>query len=561
MGMRSSSFAAGSKYYGVALEVADGGAIDTALNALIAQIRGTASLERGRMTCITIPEGSYTMSSTTSTITLEPWVRIRTSGNVRIVATGHSVPVFWLRNDVSPQFSQGSESENNNAKVIDASNGVLLVEGNLSAGSALIRLGNGDGVWGTDYAGTTAYFVAMAEFCNLFGTGLDNGIQLTNNGCFSTRWEGIRLTTCNKNIVTSSSTVGKNSFEQHCFINCFFNNTNTCHIEFNGGGGLGFSGHQLSFVHSSLTFCAGDVVVINSASTHRFEMTQGRLENFLKIASSPVASPNTMIALNNTMIIPTNAFGGPNLVPHLRILFTGTYQLQLLAPKWVLMGANTWQNVSYNDAGTQFLCDDTVFFQGGGNTVSYSSGTNLTNGNMRCWPIPKASWALNRNSTFEEASLNGWTTGGTATITRTTTANQFYSGTAGLSVVCASQYGIITSSNIPVRAGTNYYADLVARYSDASVTTTAIVTPTITWYAADGTTSLGTSVYTQSTTYQNWYTRRSATQFVRHPTGIMAEAPAGAAFATITWNFSGSGSITANCTASWFVDNAVFVEV
>lgn len=557
------------------LSISAGGNIDIILMAQLEIIRNEilAGLLRGRMITVVIPSGTYVMSSTTATITLEPWMRIKTGGNVRIANNGHSVPFFELRNDIgstttptyngnaTTQIQQGSESENNNGVVIDGSNGILMVESNLTAGGALLRLGNGDGTWGANYTGTTAFFVAMAKFVGVFGTGLDHGLQFTNNGSFSTRWENIRLTTCNKNIVTSAAAVGLNAFEQHTFNECFFNNTNTTHIEWNGGLGDGSSSHQFSFVHSSLTYCAGDVLTINTASTCRFEMVQGRLENFTRIAYGSVASPNSLVSLNEVMIIPTNTIG-PNLVPHLRKYFVGTFQLQLLGPKYSMNGANTWSTLAYNDAATQFMCDDTVTVQCSNVAAAYSAGTTATNSNMRCLPITKLAAARNRNPSFEEAGTGGWATSGGATFARTTVAGEFYVGTAGLSVDCVAQYGVLTSERIPVSAGMRYYADLVCRVRDTSTTNLLAITPTVTWYAWDAATVISTTTVAQSATYQNWYNRRHATQWHRHPTGTgNMEAPAGACFAVIAWNFSASTSITTVCTATFYVDNVVFIEL
>lgn len=574
---------------GLSVPVLAGGALDTALNTAIAALRVIAAANGGRAPVCYIPGGSYTWSSTSSTVTLEPWMRFKTTGSVQVSVTGLTVPAFWLRNDPpAGQINQGSTVDFANAKVIDGSAGVLEFVGNLSVGGALIRYGNGDGSWGTAYAGSATFPTALGTFESLSGVSLDNGIQFTNNNSFKGVFNNIRLNGCNKNIVTSAGAFA-NSGEQHLFHNCFFHNTNTGHIQFNGPG-ADTNGHQLTFVGGSLTFCAGYVIDFTVANAWVAEFIGSRMENFTVItqSSNSTAAPQGTLRLTGMTIIPTTGGGTPT-PPYLRKMFTGTHVLQVSNLRFAMTNLNYWQSGNvYGQADKQFLCDSTVQVQHLNVYASEPLGLFSANANIRSQPIFSLDDALNYNADMELAIANSGSTGTatldgktwtanvntfgqttpTSNVTVITGANNFFTGSQGIKVdQSAATYGNICSGLIAVRAGRNYFGDLVARCASGASANLVII-PQVVWYASDGTTQVGTTQsYNQNVNYQNWFNVISATQFYRHPTGTgIVRAPAGAAFARVIWNFCASTgvvstSLVAPTNAIWYVDSAPFVEL
>ena len=558
--------AAGRSVY---LTLRDGDAFDTAMSAAIAACRAIASAARGRGPTIHVPPGNYVMSATNSTITLEPWMRVCITGHVRIVAAGHTVPVIWLRNDVSPQFSQGSESENNNGAVIGGP-GLLYIEGNKSAGGAGVRVGNGDGTWGTAYAGSNAYFTALAAIDYFHITGMDAGVELTNNNAFCQRFMRGRLTNNVYNIRTSAAAVNVNSMEQSTFIEIFMNEADVANVQVNGGASSASlsSAHQLAFYGGSMTFSEADNIQINTAAKVRIELSQLRIENGDTVVRSTVLSPKSWVKMSNVTLCPSRRSGTAKS-PFLRKLFVsaggsaavgGDYVVQMENVSFDITGAAAWNDTVISAASNMILADDEVTMQWGNIHATTPPGSQSDNNHMRVQPIPSRSAFLNQNSGFESGALStGWTTAGTGTWSRDTVV--FFSGTASAKIVCATQFGSITSEAVPVEAGRCYYGDSAIRVDPGSASTNIYVIPEIEWLAADGSTVLQTDTATPNVSNGNAYNRRND-GWIRHQTGtLLRVAPAGARFAKLRFHVSGGVSAGANVNATVNFDQAGLIRL
>ncbi len=546
------------------LAINNGEAIDTAIAAWIATVRASATASTSvRIGVLEIPGGSYVMSSTTATITLEPWMSLKMLGNVFVNCNGHSVPVIWIRGDVTPALDQGHESDYSNHVLIDGSNGVLALESNNPGTATAIRFGCGDGVWGTNYTGDTGYSVKLIELSGIHVMFFDHGIQFTNNNAFCLNAHNIWISNTDYALVTSTSDAETNTYEQHRFHKCFFGNIYHSAILMQSGGARD---HQFAISESSITQVPESAVRLTTSAYARIELSQMRLENCLDVvncadlADTPVSSPRSWVRLSNVTIIPTNTYN--SLTTHMRRMFRGDFNLQHSNTVFDLTSGATWATVGYSQASNQFLCDSTVKVQGSAAFAQDPPSTVEAQPYMRVQPMWQASSARNFNSAFEEATLAGWTTGGTGAVVRTTTADEFYEGTAGMQMTIAAQYASATSANIRVEAGKDYFGSLVFRVPTAGVVSPLCLILQIIWYARDGTTVLRTDTQAQTTGNQNIYNRRSDTQWHLHQSGTgRRSAPAGAEFAAFVINFTGGATTTTNGTGEVYIDNAVFVQL
>lgn len=555
------------------LDISSGGSIDQAFSEWVSVVRPIAEDNQGRVGSLNIASGNYSVSSTTSTMTVEPWMNIKALGVVKINHNGATVPTFWIRADVAPYFSMGNDSATNTTPsntaetnfsshaVIDGTNGPFILQSTRVSGGAAFRFGNGDGVWGTNYTTDDLRSAILLEVTGVHAMFYQHGIQFTNNNSFCSRWRNSWFSNLLKTIVTSTSNAEDNAYEQHSFINFFSNNIDGTHVEYNSTGNRD---HQFSFgTNCSLTYCAGPVVTFNTSAQARVEMNGIRCENFTYLGYSAVASPRTWLRMSNVTVIPTNTIG-PSLTTHLRKMFVGTFNVQAVNTQFNLTGNNTWNTVAYGQASNQFLADDTVIVQALNTMCDDPPGTNAENNNVRVQPAWNKSSNLIFNGNFETAALAGWTTGGTATIAATTTAGEFFDGSAGCRVTMAAQAGTLTSEMFPVNPGRVYAGNLVARLLDTTATTTVYVALSVRWYRSDRTTEITTGLPTptaQDGTYNNWYNRRSATQWFMHPTGTgRLVAPAGAAFAQLVIAIGSAVAGTGNVTGTMYLDNACMIE-
>lgn len=549
--------------FGRVLHVEENANIDVALRACIADLRAVALANEGKAPPIILQGKKYTLGSQAgleAMVTIEPFVELRVVGTCYIDCSGKTIPIFWVRNDVTPSIDYGPESDSNNKKIIGGSSLILSCESqSWLANSVAVRWGNGDGVWGTNFTGANKYYNAFMEIENLHMQFFDHSIEFTNNGSFCSRWTNVWSSNPNWSIVTSSSSAEKDSYEMHSFIRFFSANSNLGHIQCNSTGNRD---HQLAFLHSSLTFTAGTVVEINTAAQCRVEVSSSRLENFAKATDAKVASPRSWVRLNNVTMIPSNSLGGATEVPTIRPIFRGlAHNVQCCDVRWNLTSAIPWSDERYNDASRQFISDDDVVVT---MTDSYSDdpvGTIATNNSMRLQPINKAQ-ILNRNWNFEEATLNGWTAGGTGTIALSTAANEFYSGTRGLKVTNTAQYSNLLGEPVAVTPGRFLYGSAVMRYADTSTDNLVNVTFEIVFYRGDKTTVLSSVVLSSPVANHNWWNRRSATLFKQSSLGTgLVRVPAMAQFAALRIHWHGNGAVTTNTTGVFCVDNAVLVQL
>jgi hypothetical protein len=570
------------KGFGQHLQIQDGEAIDKMLIPLLAAVRtmnlnevstlGLASSGRGRMQTIFIPSGTYTMSSTTATITVETWMRLKTMGNVRIGAGGHAAPVFWVRNDITAvyagaattQVGQGSDCENNNAYWMDAGNGVLLIEGNKSTNSVGVRYGNGDGVMGTAYVSGAPFHTALVADRSIHITGMEAALEYTNNNGFCHHHENMRVTNNKYGWRSSTAAVNENAMEQSRFLNCFFNGQDLANFQFNGGSSTTSSSgaHQLLFIGGSVTYGEGDNVQFNTTAKCRMEFMGGRIENGDSVCRATVSSPRSWVILTSVNLIPTKA--SVSKPPHLRKLFIGAggshdYNVKMTNITIDLSGSNQWSDTVMNSAANLYLADESVWVQYSNISCSDPAGTIADNNSMRYQPVVNKSAALNRNAFFEEATLIGWTAGGTGTNTRDTSV--FYDGTASFKMVCANQVSSIVSDEIKVEAGRAYFGTCTMNVVSSGGTSFVYLLPEVVWYAANGD-ILRTDTVIQNSTFLNAHNRRND-GWVLHPTGTgLLFAPAGAEKCRVGYYLTaGSTNKTTNCTATVHIDAAPFVAL
>ncbi|MDP3871299.1 MAG: hypothetical protein Q8Q80_01430 [Methyloversatilis sp.] len=549
--------------FGRLLHVRENEQIDVALRACIADLRSTAILNGGRVPAIIVKGQRYglgSQSGLSAMVTLEPFVELRFVGTTYIDCAGKTVPIFWVRNDITPEINYGPESDSNNKKIIGGSSLILSCQSQAwLAGSVAIRWGNGDGVWGTNFTGLNKYYNAFMEVENLHMQFFDHSIEFTNNGSFCSRWTNVWSSNPNWSIVTSSSAAEKDSYEMHSFIRFFSANTNQGHIQCNSGGARD---HQLSFLHSSLTFTAGTVVELNTAAQCRVEISSSRIENFAKATDAKVATPRSWVRLNNLTMIPSNSLGGPLESPTIRPIFRGlAHNVQCCDVRWNIVSIVAWSNDSYNDAARQFIADDDVVVTMSDSYADDPPGSITTNNSMRLQPINKAQ-VLNRNWNFEEATLAGWTAGGTGSITLTTAANEFYGGVRGVKVTNVGQHSNLLCEPIPVTPGRFVYGNAVMRYSDTSTDNLPNVTFEVIFYRADGTTVISNSIVSTPVTQHNWWNRRSATRFLQSSIGTgLVRVPIAARFAAMKMYWHGNGPVTTPTTGVYCLDNAPFFSL
>lgn len=552
----------------LAIDATTTNVLDTLMASAIDVLRAIASVNRGRGPVIEIRQGDYALSSTSATITLEPWMRVRTQGNVRIVATGQTVPVFWLRNDVAIQFSQGSESEDNNGVVLDGRNGVIVIEGNKSAGGSGLRIGNGDGTWGDAYAGANTYFTALAANDCLHITGMNAGIELTNNNAFCQRFGRLRLTDNVYNIRTSTAAVNVNAMEQTSFIECFMNEADTANIQVNGGlnSTTSSSAHQLAFYGGSLTFSQADNIQINTAAKVRIELTSLRIENGDTVVRSTVLSPRSWVKLSNCTIAPSKR--STSKPPYLRNLFAsvgasaaigGDYTVQMSNTSFDITGANVYNDTVMNAASAMLISDDEVTFQWSNIHATAPAGAQSDNNYMRNQPIMNSSAFLNQNNGFESGIVTGWVTAGTGTWSDD--AVVFFKGAHSAKLVCAAQIGSITTEAVPVVPGGSYYGDCALNVLPTSASTNIYLIPVLEWLAADGATVLKTDTTAPDVSNGNLYNRRND-GWIRHQTGTMLRiCPAGARFAKLRLHLSNGVTAGSNLNATVNFDQVGIVRL
>lgn len=516
---------------GFTLGIRDGDSLDVAMAPALASLRAIALANRGRAPTLTIPGGNYAMSATSATITLEPWMRIKFDGNSRVVATGHTVPVFWLRNDVAPLFAQGADSENNNGYVLDGTNGVLVIEGNNSAGGAGVRLGNGDGTWGTNFTTDTSHITMLSRISGVNIYAMDHGLQFTNNNCFCLRFDNVRMTGGNKGIVTSTGTA-TNADEIHAFTDCFINNMTTTNVEMNSNQQLGFSG-------CSITYSGGKNIAIN-ANQARLHFQNGRIENGDTVSASSGSYPLSIVQLSNMTIVPTKLSAG--LLTHLRPIFTGVHAVQMSNVVFDMTSA-TPQNATYSAPANQYLTDGSATVQWHNNKALYNSSSEV-----KRQPVPTRQSMVPNGGMV--GNITGWTSLGSGTIAYSIA--QANSG-AG-SMLCSITAGQLraASGSFPVQPGRTIYADLAYRMSSTPApTATFYGNLRFNFYALDNTTVVSSSAYVAT---NNLSLTTDAWLLVAAGTGAV-EVPAGAAYARVEF------ATNSGMTGDFYIDDVMAVEL
>lgn len=501
-----------------------------AMRDAIADQLAYATLNKGRVRTVDITPGEYTYDGTT--VEIPPFMRFSMKGNSVINCNDATNPVFWVRNDLASfAFDQDIDSINN-GMVFDGAGGALVIRGNRSAGGAAIRVGNGDGVWGTAYAGALDHLVALCEFHGLKVLLMDQAVQLTNNSGFCNRFYNLRATSNNKGIVTSTGT-GRNAYELTTFTDCFMNNQVNSNIELN-------SAHQLGLVNTSLTFCTNGNIEFN-ADNAKVHMLGGRVENGPYVSKATGALTKASLHLNDTLLIPTWT-GGTTPITSLRKLFQGQHIVKLNGVTFDLNGTIPHDTV-YGAPANYYLGDTTT-------SIHYSNirAIHTTASAMKNEPLPNANCNRLANSAFP-GNITGWTNlSGTGSIAYSTA--EFYGGAGSLLASITAGQIRFESDKVPVDAGKYYYGDALIKMLSTPTIVGGIINMRLNWYAADGTTLVSSSAYAVGGYIS------LAGSWVRSAKGTaLAQAPVGARFAAIEF------ATNAGTTANFHVDDVVLAEL
>ena len=500
-----------------------------ALRAAIADQVVLASANEGRCNAISIPSGDYTFDGTT--VNIPPFIHITFDGNSVLRANDATVPVFWVRNDLAGYaFSQDIDSIYN-GRVFDGAKGSLVIRGNRSSGGAALRVGNGDGVWGTAYAGPADHLVALVEYHGLKSLLMDHAIQLTNNNNFCNRFYDFRATSNNKGVVTSTGT-GSNAYEISTFYDCFFNNQVTSNVEMN-------SPHQLGFTGCSLTFCQNGNIEINSDFA-RLLFQKGRVENGPYVTKSNGAYTRAIVQFINYWFTPTWT-GNAAPVTHLRKLFQGQHTV-VLDDIVFDMNGNIPHTTAYADPTKYLLSDDATVMQVGSLRSLIATTTA-----MKSCPLPHKNYNLLANGDFA-ADITGWTKLGASGTIAYSTAEK-YSGTSSLLATISAGQIRFESDHVAVEPGKTYYGDALIKALSTPTIVGGIINMRINWYKADNTTLLSSSSYVSggySTLADNWVRSSGGTGQV--------QAPAQARFAAIEF------ATNSGTTMNFHVDDVYLVR-
>ncbi|MER2107565.1 MAG: glycosyl hydrolase family 28-related protein [Solibacillus sp.] len=215
----------------------------TYLQGLIDNIRKAPSVYAS--TTIDVPAGNYLV---TSTITLPPYVRLRSNGIVKFSYTGTGA-LFHIFNDKNPQQDNLSQTATN---VGDLFTGTFILQGLRTAGQ--IGLLIGEEVFNLVHVTHTAWM----RFCNLYIEKFDKAIKFTQKQTYLTRFNNVTISHCNT-IISDSGTTAENAGELITWTDCAFHNSDLflsvsseinhefkgCSIDFNRKGVL-FTGNKYS---------------------------------------------------------------------------------------------------------------------------------------------------------------------------------------------------------------------------------------------------------------------------------------------------------------------------
>lgn len=279
-----------------------------------------------------------------------------------------------------------------------------------------IRVGNGDGYWGAAYTGGNLELTtSLAAIDGFYCIGFDAGLEFTMNSAFCQRFMRGRLTYNRYNISLSGRLSNTYAGEQSTFNEVFMNNARKANILARGGSATSSneSGHQMAFLHSSITYSSGDNILLATPSKVRIELDQLRAENGDAVVRSTVLSPKSWIRASNLTRAPSQA--SQSKPPYLRKDFisanpSGGDDYTADITNYVVddSGGGQYNTDAVIRAAVNFYLADPNIRGGAVNMYrNEPPGTVATSQGMRTQPIWSANSALNFNAGFEAGAIPG----------------------------------------------------------------------------------------------------------------------------------------------------------
>lgn len=437
---------------------------------------------------IEIPEMEATWDGTT--INIPAWAKFRLMGGVNLNCTSADKPVFWVRSDLqgyNPE-NQYLQAQHQLGELFDTRNGVLVLrDGNRTSGGCVIRVGSGDGFYGSNTQESTGIpYTILLGIGGISARGFDQSIQLTNKHTFCVTFHDFYTSGCNKNLVTSSAT-GEDFGELSRFERVFFANAYNNNVELN-------SAHQLSFLHSSLTTPqeGASHIVFNADHAHVL-YTNGRFESGAAITNSTGNFPRSMLSMSNVDIIPTPKVGSGMVPHHLYKFFTGQRHLVRGSVVDFAMSSNTPYISTYAGADKYLLADPDVDIQLSVVSIKQSNSSEFK-------PIPIQSRNQFIRNPRNNVGVRGWinrnstiTTVGDAASTVTLGNNPLTTANGSATVFMTwNNHGKQTGDQIVVSGATDVNG-LLASNINGLRTVTFVNANAVSFPAASGTANAATA--------------------------------------------------------------------
>lgn len=459
------------------------------MRAAIEELLEHAATRKARSYAIVIPEMAANWDG--ETIHIPAFAKFKTAGGLDLNCAGADDVVFWVRSDL-PGFvpvDQNIEGGQQLGRIFDTGGGaIVLSDGLRTSGGVALRVGSGDGVLGDEYTGShdeNIPYTFFMEIAGIAAKGFDHGIEQTNMHNFCLRFQDIRVDGGNKAYVSSSAT-GFDFGELTTFERVFFSNNFLVNVEVNAA-------HQLSFNHSSLTFCRGGNIDLN-ADLAQVLFNSGRFEGGEYISKSSGAYPRAILSMSNTWVVPSSRPDGVTTKPHhMRKFWQGQHQVRGSGVVFH-MGGVTPFDTEYAASGLFFCADTTTDIKIDQVAVLQRSASVL-----KAIPITSRN-SLLRNASFT-GNINGWTRGGGSSFG--TVAYQAGDGVLAngcLSVSITAQQGSVFSDRVPAVAGRKYGSDALFKLlSSPTPTATFVLNMRLSWYGHGSTVSLSNNPFTTTT--------------------------------------------------------------
>jgi hypothetical protein len=419
------------------------------LRSAIADAVAYADANNGMDYTITIPGGEFQHDG--EFINMPPWIKINLPAKVRLNCQNGSRQGFWIRADL-PGYTQPAIDEDgvtegdyssgaaNVSEIFNGPGQIQMRDTGWAVGGCALRVGSGDGVWGTLYTGGRQIYTTKIVIGKMHIRGFETGLQLTNYQVFSVDFNRLNINGARYSVVTSTSTQGFDFGEQHFFHKPFISNTAVDAVTFN-------SAHQILFVGGSVTFTEDTIFRIN-ANGAKAQVQGMRLERFDKISVSSGSFDRSIICLDGaTWITPTKKDGTTTLDHHVREFFSGTHQVSVASAVMDMGTAGTAYNLTYASAALKYLCDASVNISLGSLRITQSTAAVIKA--TPCWTrrsiIPNSDFA---------SGISGWSKSTAGTLAYVAGDGSIANGCLSITVSAAQAF--VYSPRARVSAGRLY---------------------------------------------------------------------------------------------------------